>query len=495
MSDQEEGGQAKKVRLEKTEKEEGSAVDDTEEMPKKKKEKAKVEVSKETMTPRQRQLRNEEAEIRKKVEELKGAGDMDGAIALVTKFEKKTRLALEFDICADAATLLVQLFQEKDDMKSLNAAIITITKHRQQHRKVIAALMKESMKYLEAKKFADEKDYLEYLDTLRTVSAGKIYLEVEAARLTMRLAKHKEADGDVEGATKVLLEVAVETYGTMDKYEKAEFLLEQIRLTLKNKDFIRASIVAKKVDRKVIRADDFQDIKLKYYQLMLEFYLHKNDTLQLCECFLEVLHTPKILAEDIRWKTTLANACLFLALSTYGYSQQQLLTRVHTQERARLEKMPAYDTLIKQLVTDEIIPWPLAGTDLFMKFLKQEYGEKYPGKCEEWLKTLELRVTEKNIRVVAKCYSRIRIARLGALLGKSTDKVERILSDMVCVADGITQPLYARIDRPAGIISFRRAQVAETVLTEWTYDIGSMMQLVERTKHLIDREIMVNNAK
>ena len=80
-------------------------------------------------------------------------------------------------------------------------------------------------------------------------------------------------------------------------------------------------------------------------------------------------------------------------------------------------------------------------------------------------------------------------------MGKSTDKVERILSDMVCVTDGITQPLYARIDRPAGIISFRRAQVAETVLTEWTYDIGSMMQLVERTKHLIDREIMVNNAK
>lgn len=50
----------------------------------------------------------------------------------------------------------------------------------------------------------------------------------------------------------------------MDKLEKAEFLLEQVRLCLVNKDFVRASIVAKKVDRKVIRAEDFQTVKLKY---------------------------------------------------------------------------------------------------------------------------------------------------------------------------------------------------------------------------------------
>eukprot|EP00591_Stephanopyxis_turris_P000414 CAMPEP_0195525192 /NCGR_PEP_ID=MMETSP0794_2-20130614/25494_1 /TAXON_ID=515487 /ORGANISM="Stephanopyxis turris, Strain CCMP 815" /LENGTH=484 /DNA_ID=CAMNT_0040655589 /DNA_START=107 /DNA_END=1561 /DNA_ORIENTATION=+ len=448
-----------------------------------------------TMTPKQRELWDELKTVKETVEKSKIAGDLEGAIAVVTKFEKKTRLALEYEICAEAAVLLVQLHQEVGDSKALSAAILTISKHRAQHRKVIAAIMKESMQYLENKKFADDKEYLDYLDTLRTVSEGKIYLEVDAARLTMRVAKHKEAEGDTEEASRVLQEVAVETYGTMDKFEKAEFLLEQIRLCLVNKDFIRASIVAKKVDRKVIREEDFQTIKLKYYELMVEFYVHKNDTLKLCDCYLEVLNTPSITADDLKWKTALANACLFLALSPFGREQQQILHRIHTQEHARLQKMPAYDKLIKDLVTDEIMKWPLVHNDLFHKFLEQQFGASNAARCKEWWELFELRVTEKNIRVVAKCYSRIRTARLAALVGESEDAVERILSGMVCVRDAEAEPLYARINRPAGIISFNQIQPAEQVLTAWTSDIGQMMQLVERTKHLIDREIMVNNAR
>eukprot|EP00750_Incisomonas_marina_P015413 INCI18235.1.p1 GENE.INCI18235.1~~INCI18235.1.p1 ORF type:complete len:491 (-),score=115.50 INCI18235.1:184-1656(-) len=447
------------------------------------------------MTPKQRELQAELETVRAKVVEFRNSGDLAGAIAHVTKFEKKTRLALEYEICAEAAVLLVQLFQEAGDLKALNTEILTISKHRQQHRRVIAAMMKECMAFLEAHKFADDKEYLDYLETLRTVSEGKIYLEVDAARLTMRLAKHKEAEGDTEEASRVLQEVAVETYGTMDKFEKAEFLLEQVRLCLVNKDFIRASIVAKKVDRKVIRADDFQTIKLKYYDLMVKFYLHKNDTLQLCDCYLEVLNTPQVQADDAKWKSALACACLFLALSPFGREHQQILQRINTQERSRLEKMPAYDTLIKQLVTDEIMKWPLASNDLFHAFLQQQFGEKDAARCKEWWELFELRVTEKNIRVVAKWYARIRITRLAQLVGESTEAVERILSGMVCVRDAEAEPLYARIDRPAGIISFRQTQPAEAVLTAWTSDIGQMMQLVERTKHLIDREIMVHNAR
>merc|ERR1712137_608063 len=135
------------------------------------------------------------------------------------------------------------------------------------------------------------------------------------------------------------------------------------------------------------------------------------------------------------------------------------------------------------------MPWPLAGNDLFLQFLKQQFGENYEARCAEWWKQLELRVTEKNIRVVAKCYSRIRTTRLAELLGVDADAAERILGGMVCVRDAEAEPLFARIDRPAGIISFRQTQPAEAVLTAWTSDIGQMMQLVERTKHLIDREI------
>ncbi len=42
----------------------------------------------------------------------------------------------------------------------------------------------------------------------------------------------------------------VETYGSMEKNEKVDFILEQIRLCLAKKDSIRAQIISKKISIK-----------------------------------------------------------------------------------------------------------------------------------------------------------------------------------------------------------------------------------------------------
>lgn len=51
----------------------------------------------------------------------------------------------------------------------------------------------------------------------------------------------------VDEACDIIQDVHVETYGSLDKKEKADFLLEQIRLTLAKKDFVRTIIISKKV--------------------------------------------------------------------------------------------------------------------------------------------------------------------------------------------------------------------------------------------------------
>ena len=56
-----------------------------------------------------------------------------------------------------------------------------------------------------------------------------------------------------------------------------------------------------------------------------------------------------------------------------------------------------------------------------------------------------LRVTEHNILVVCKYYSRIRLARLAQLLDLPVAEAERHLSNMV-----VGGALSAKIDRPAG---------------------------------------------
>ena len=97
----------------------------------------------------------------------------------------------------------------------------------------------------------------------------KIYVEVERARLTHRLAKLKEDQGDTMGAAAVMLELQVETYGSMTRREKASLILEQMRLCLAKQDFIRTQIIAKKINVKFFedeKDDETQVLKLKYYE-------------------------------------------------------------------------------------------------------------------------------------------------------------------------------------------------------------------------------------
>ena len=52
--------------------------------------------------------------------------------------------------------------------------------------------------------------------------------------------------------------------------------------------------------------------------------------------------------------------------------------------------------------------------------------------------------------------------------------------------------IFARIDRPSGIVSFRQAKDPNEVLNEWSSNLSSLMSLVSKTTHLINKEEMVH---
>ena len=52
--------------------------------------------------------------------------------------------------------------------------------------------------------------------------------------------------------------------------------------------------------------------------------------------------------------------------------------------------------------------------------------------------------------------------------------------------------IFARIDRPAGIITFRQAKNPSTVLNEWSSNLNALMSLVGKTTHLINKEEMIH---
>ena len=122
-------------------------------------------------------------------------------------------------------------------------------------------MIQEAMTYLDRVPTMEVR--LGLLETLRLVTDGKIFVEIERARLTRMLAKIKEDEGKVAEAADVLQQLQVETLGSMDKKEKTDFILEQMRLLLAKQDFIRVLMVSKKINPRYFDKTDDQDIQVR----------------------------------------------------------------------------------------------------------------------------------------------------------------------------------------------------------------------------------------
>ena len=137
---------------------------------------------------------------------------------------------------------ILEVLHRAGDWKGVNEHIVLLSKRRAQLKQAVAAMVKEAMTYIDRAPTLAVKT--ELIETLNTVTSGKIFVEVEKARLTRALAKIKEEQGKLEEAAEIMQEVAVETYGALSKHEKLFFIEEQVRLCLDRKDFTRAQILS-----------------------------------------------------------------------------------------------------------------------------------------------------------------------------------------------------------------------------------------------------------
>lgn len=111
-----------------------------------------------------------------------------------------------------------------------------------------------------------------------------------------------------------------------------------------------------------------------------------------------------------------------------------------------------------------------------------EEGEK------RW-KALKTRVVEYNIRIMAKYYTRVTLKRMAVLLDLSAEETEDFLSNLVS-----SKTVTAKVDRLDGVVHFQTSQTHDVnaVLNNWASGLASLMDLVTKTNHLINREEMVH---
>ena len=77
---------------------------------------------------------------------------------------------------------------------------------------------------------------------------------------------------------------------------------------------------------------------------------------------------------------------------------------------------------------------------------------------------------------MAQYYTRITLPRLTSLLDLTAKQTEQTLASLV-----VSGTIWAKIDRPAGIVSFRSKQGAEEIMNDWSSDMQKLLGLVEKT--------------
>lgn len=205
----------------------------------------------------------------------------------------------------------------------MNDQTLVLSKKHSQLKQAITKMVQTVVGFLDAT--PDLKTKLSVIETLRTVTEGKIFVEVERARVTKILSDIKKTQGDLKSATEILCELQVETFGSMDRREKTEFILAQVMLCIESGDWTQASILGRKISTKYLarkpkktaeqiekdnkdrekkrargeevpeeKVDDTTDLKLRFYEQQIALAKHDDKYLDVCKHYRQVLDTEAV---------------------------------------------------------------------------------------------------------------------------------------------------------------------------------------------------------
>lgn len=215
---------------------------------------------------------------------------------------------------------------------------------------------------------------------------------------------------------------------------------------------------------------------------------------------------------------------LFYALAPWGAAPSDAFARLGA--NVRLDDCgAAFKELRRLLTTAEIIPWPLPAATVAELSAHEAFslnllamGGPSASKFEtvrsravaepvvdtaavatrvgstlllvedepraaRWWPIFEKRIAQHNLRVAARVYSRVSLSRLGNVVGLDAPTLEAQLSELVA-----TKQVAAKVDRPAGVVSFGARRAATEVLSDWTSDLDKALGRIEQVCHLISKE-------
>ena len=382
---------------------------------------------------------------------------------------------------------MLSLCFEAGDLAELDTVLLALSKKRGLLKDAMANTIQQCIAWVGS--LPDREARHKLIKTVRTVTEGKIYLEVERAQVTRILANILEyEEGDIPRAAQIMQELQGETFMSLVKRTKIDFILEQVRLSIAVDEFSKATLMARKLSSKTFENPSFEDLKLRYLELLIILAVREHRYLDCYRHYRDIYLSPTVNADADRSLTALKMTVIFAIMAPHTPEQHDILNLLMKEKR--MSDLTLYAELLRTFLTAELVRWPVVekvfGDEL--RAFPHLFGDN--SECQARWRHLADRVLEHNVRVISTYYSQISIGRFAALLERNAVEAERTLCSLI-----ERDMVYGKIDRISGIINFEPAVQPDAVLNGWSQRVDSLLSLMVKTNHQISKEEMLFHSQ
>ncbi|BFU20180.1 proteasome regulatory subunit, putative [Entamoeba histolytica HM-1:IMSS-B] len=429
------------------------------------------------------------------------SSDYDAAYSNLIAIEKYARNEEKTDLLLKVVEGLLSNAWKYKTVESVVDVFNFILGRRAQQKTAITKAVQICSSYIPELKNKNVKGYELLAKTICTQTEGKVFVDVLRAQIVKDFALYLEENKRLDEATQIMQSMHIETFTSLDKKERMDFLLVQFRIALECEDYLRVLLLSNKVNRTTIQSEGFEELRLEFCRLMIQYNIHENNYIENCRMMLMIYDTLKSLSSELKMEISenkflrkqeycldsslaLKLSVIFLICADFIPEKKDLLVRLKSIRE--LENFPPYQTAVQMFLTEEVIDsnkW----IPVYVQLYNSECLSHLNISSDEISNHLKLQITQHNIRMIAKYYHDITLSRFSQLLGISLEELEK----QICALVNLKQ-IYAKINRPKGIVSFVKSKDPKEVLDIWTEDIKQLLTLVNDTCFLIETEKMVH---
>lgn len=357
----------------------------------------------------------------------------------------------------------------------------------------------------------NEEEQIKLLRNLIEITEGRIFVEHEYSVAVRRLTEIYLARRDIEEAAKLIQDIQIETFGSLDRFYKVDYILFQMRILLKKEDYIRTLIVSNKINRKHLNDEGLHKLKVEFYELMIRYNIHEEKFIDVSKCYKILYDFYKEIegkinlmtdSKDSSVKTYLdllnaqnkkalfVNYVMFLAVCPPELETKNMFNELNMFYKKDLEENPEMLSVVKKRLSDDLVY--IDGNFLgqyanYPIFVKDEVNNPYSEKHFQLFRKYWI---QHNVMIFGKYFSQIRLDRMSAMIGINKKEVEGEVADMV-----INNYIYAKINRISSTVNFRKRQDVNDKLNDLNFDLATMLDKIENTCHLIHKENLKYDIK